>query len=312
MREFAKISSEFWTSPMGKKIRSCELETKVVAFYLMTCRHTNMLGIYYLPLILASHEIGIALEGVKRGIQALIKLSFCSYDEENEYVWIHETAVSQLGVLKKNDNRVKHANRVFKNLPQLPFLSKFYEKYCNFLHLEKPSFFEPIRSPFEALEIRDGRLDIGDERLEINKTPNIFLDELHETTVDNNQTNDDEEECGDNTGYSRLNQETNLPVFSIPLRQGKRRVITQSELENWQHTYSTVDVKQEIRQLVAWNQANPDRQKTERGINRHIQGWLAHTQQQQTQAARSSPHSLSTWEHNMAVMKAVLEEDCGN
>ncbi|HEY2566703.1 MAG TPA: DnaB-like helicase N-terminal domain-containing protein [Candidatus Aquirickettsiella sp.] len=66
MREFAKISSEFWTSPLGRKIKSCELEAKVLTFYLMTCRHANMMGVYYLPLSLASHETGISLGGVAR------------------------------------------------------------------------------------------------------------------------------------------------------------------------------------------------------------------------------------------------------
>ena len=67
MREFAKISADFWISPMGKKIKNCELEAKVIAFYLMTCRHANMIGFYYLPLIFITHETAIPLEGVIKG-----------------------------------------------------------------------------------------------------------------------------------------------------------------------------------------------------------------------------------------------------
>lgn len=298
MREFAKISSEFWTSPLGKKVRGCEAEAKILVFYLMTCRHTNMLGIYYLPLALASHEIGIAIEGVQRGIEGLINVGFCSYDEESEYVWVHETAASQLGVLKKNDNRVKHANRVFKNLPKLPFLSNFYEKYCDLLHLDPPAFFCLEESPFEALEIRDGRLDMGDERLEKKKIPIIFGGESKKNTTKASIANS-----------LVVVKKIDRSVFTIPLRQEKIREITEAELAVWQQNYPTIDVRQEIRQLIAWNQANPDRQKTERGINRHIQGWLSHAQQKQTRTNHGSPRQLSTWEHNMAVMQAVLEED---
>ncbi len=303
MREFAKISSEFWTSPMGKKIRSCELETKVLAFYLMTCRHTNMLGIYYLPLALASHEIGMSLEGVRRGIEALVKVRFCSYDEEEEYVWVHETAASQLGVLKKNDNRVKHANRVFKTLPKLPFLSKFYEKYCNFLHLEAASFFEPVRSPFEALEIIDGRLDIGDKRLEKKKIPIILGEQQTKLAVD-------EEELPVKNLITFPVKTKLSVVWTVPLRRGCSRIIEESEVDEWQKNYPDVDVRQELRQLVAWNKANPDRQKTERGINRHIQGWLAHAQPTQRNNRTIQPPT-STWDHNMAVINTLLEEDNG-
>ncbi|KAF5301477.1 hypothetical protein FQR65_LT19212 [Abscondita terminalis] len=310
MREFAKISSEFWTSPMGKKIKTCELETKVVAFYLMTCRHTNMLGIYYLPLALASHEVGMAIEGVRRGIEALVKVGFCSYDEENEYVWAHETAASQLGALKKNDNRVKHANRVFKNLPKLSFLSKFYEKYCDFLHLEATIFSYPKESPFEALEIIDGRLDIRDERLEKRNIPIIFCEEHKKAARIKNQVDEDEEKLSVKNLIT-FPVKTKTPVtFSVPLRQGSTRMITETELDEWQTNYPGVDVRQEVRQLIAWNQANPDRQKTERGINRHIQGWLAHAQQKQNNS-RAIQSPISTWDHNMAVINQLLEEDNG-
>ncbi len=73
-----------------------------------------------------------------------------------------------------------------------------------------------------------------------------------------------------------------------------------------------MDVHQEIRQLIAWNQANPDRQKTERGINRHIQGWLTHAQQKQSHVSRDGPNRQSTWDHNVAVIHALLEEENGN
>ncbi len=37
MRNYAKVSSEFWINPMGKKIKDCDLEAKVLAPYLITC-----------------------------------------------------------------------------------------------------------------------------------------------------------------------------------------------------------------------------------------------------------------------------------
>ncbi|GEM_PF-1826895 len=100
-------------------------------------------------------------------------------------------------------------------------------------------------------------------------------------------------------------------VFTVPLRQARKRVVTEIELDEWQKNYPEVNVRQEIRKLIAWNQANPDRQKTKRGINRHIQGWLAHAQQKHgNNNAIQSP--ISTWDHNVAVINALLEEDNGS
>lgn len=311
MREFAKIASEFWTSPLGKKIKNTGLEAKVLTFYLMTCRHANMMGVYYLPLSFAAHETGISLEGVTRGIEALAKIGFCSYDEETEHVWIRDMAASQLGILKKKDNRVKYVNSLFSKLPKVSFLIDFYEKYCDLLHLESHHFFASKGSPFEAIENRERRIEIREERLEKRKIPITFCEEPKKTTLIKTQLDEDEEHIGTNNLINFPVQSKSATVLTVPLRQRKKREITENELDEWQTNYPTVDVRQEIRQLIAWNQANPDRQKTKRGINRHIQGWLAHAQQKQSNSSVIQ-HSVSTWDHNVAVINALLEGDHGS
>lgn len=308
MHEFSKITRDFWTSPLGKKIKSCELEAKALTFYLMTCPHANMIGIYYLPLPLVAHEIGVPLEGVQRGLEALVKVGFCSYDSEAEYVWIHEMATSQLGILKKNDNRVKHVYCLFRKLPKLSFLTDFYDKYRYLLHLElskkinlSETFSKGLQSPFKAIENIEDRI----ENIEYinNKEDNsiILCREQTPSSVD------EEKLLVKNLITFPVKTKSSTP-FSIPLRQGGTRIIEESEIDEWQKNYPEVNVRQEIRKLIAWNQANPDRQKTKRGINRHIQGWLAHTKKPKNQSVQS----LSTWDHNMAVIEQLLEEDCGN
>ena len=308
MHEFSKITRDFWTSPLGKKIRSCELEAKALTFYLMTCPHANMMGIYYLPLPLVAHEIGVPLEGVQRGLEALVKVGFCSYDPEAEYVWIHEMATSQLGILKKNDNRVKHVNILFRKLPKLSFLTDFYEKYRDLLHLELPkkinlseTFSKGLQRPFEAIENREDRI----EKIEyINNKEDIPIILCREQTP----SSVDEIKLSVKNLITFPVKTKSSAAFSIPLRQGGPRIIEESEIDEWQKNYSEVNVRQEIQKLIAWNQANPDRQKTKRGINRHIQGWLAHAKKPNSQSVQP----ISTWDHNMAVINQLLEEDCGN
>ncbi len=307
MSEFSKIFRDFWIMPLGKKIRNCELEGKALAFYLMTSPHTNMTGIYYLPLPLAAHEIGIPSKGVQRGLEALIKIGFCSYDVETEYVWIHDMATSQLGALKRNDNRVKYVNCLFRKLPKLSFLTDFYEKYRDLLHLELPkkinlseTLSKGLQSPFKAIQNIEDRIENIEYITNKEDIPIILCREQTPSSVD-------EERLSVKNLITFPVKTKSSVVFTIPLRQGGKRIIEEPEVDQWQKNYPDVNVRQEIRKLIAWNQANPDRQKTARGINRHIQGWLAHAKKLNVKSVQPT----STWDHNVAVINALLEEDNG-
>ena len=307
MREFAKFSPQFWMGPLSKKIKHCNFEAKTLAFYLMTCPSSNMIGFYYLPLSLMAHEIGTTLEVVSKGIAMLIQVGFCAYDEETDYVWVYEMALTQVGsALKPKDNKVKHVNELFQALPDVPFISNFYEKYRDILHLSPSKL---LAIPLEASKKKEVRSEKREVISNKEDLPIIFCGEQKEVTqTETQKPASDEEEKRKN--IIPLVKKMDSIVFTVPLRQGKTRSISEDELVDWQKNYPAIDVRQEIRQLIAWNQANPDRQKTQRGINRHIQGWLAHTQQNKPPSTRDSfSSSLSTWDHNMAVMQAVLEED---
>ncbi|HEX4044866.1 MAG TPA: conserved phage C-terminal domain-containing protein [Gammaproteobacteria bacterium] len=105
--------------------------------YLITCPHANMLGIYYLPLTFIAHETGVSLEGISKTLQRLCEVGFCTYDEQMEYVWVHEMAFYQIGgQLKQHDNRVKGINELIQNIPKIDFLPRFFAKYKTLFWLE--------------------------------------------------------------------------------------------------------------------------------------------------------------------------------
>jgi uncharacterized phage protein (TIGR02220 family) len=153
MREFAKVSPQFWIGETGKQIKSLGIETQLIALYLLTCPHANMIGVYYLPVTFISHETGIPSEGALKALHSLSEVSFCTYNKATEYVWVHEMAYYQAGgQLKQNDNRVKGINDVFENLPNLPFLQHFFEKYNTLFWLENPpKNISSLEGPSETL-----------------------------------------------------------------------------------------------------------------------------------------------------------------
>ncbi|HFG4486373.1 hypothetical protein [Acinetobacter baumannii] len=130
MRDYGKVSPHFWTGSTGKNLRQCP-DSIVVAMYLMTSPHANMLGLYYMPLLYVAHETGLGMEGAIKGLKWACKAGFCSYDEVSEMVWVHEMARFQVAEsLKATDNRCKGIQKDYDSLPSNPFLASFFDKYA--------------------------------------------------------------------------------------------------------------------------------------------------------------------------------------
>jgi hypothetical protein len=67
-------------------------------------------------------------------------------------------------------------------------------------------------------------------------------------------------------------------IFSLPLVDKSLYLITQQQIDEWKSLYPAVDVEQEIRKMIGWLNASPDRRKTHKGILRFVNGWLSKTQ----------------------------------
>jgi hypothetical protein len=156
MHEYRKVGPTFWTGDTGKKLRSAGPEALIVGMYLMTCPHSNMLGLYYVAPLYIAHETGLGLEGASKGLARACEAGFCSYDEASEMVWVHEMAAYQVGEpLEAKDNRCKGIQRDYDALPENPFLTAFYERYVTSFHLsacrgKSAKKVKPLRSPSKA------------------------------------------------------------------------------------------------------------------------------------------------------------------
>lgn len=130
MRDYAKVSPQFWIGITGKRLRSAGMEAQIVAMYLVTCPHANMLGLYYLPKLYLEHETGLPSEGASKGLARAIEAGFCHYDEVSEMVWVPEMASYQIGeALTPADKRCLGIQKEYDALPENPFLQGFYERY---------------------------------------------------------------------------------------------------------------------------------------------------------------------------------------
>ncbi|MDE9415763.1 hypothetical protein [Acinetobacter nosocomialis] len=151
MRDYGKVSPLFWTGATGKELRK-HPEALVVAMYLMTSPHANMLGLYYMPTLYIAHETGLGMEGAMKGLQWAEQAGFCSYDHDSEMVWVHEMAKFQIAdSLKDTDKRCLGVQNEYNSLGSNPYLESFYDKYCNSFHMsQKRQNSSKKASPLEA------------------------------------------------------------------------------------------------------------------------------------------------------------------
>ncbi|WP_157043615.1 hypothetical protein [Nitrobacter hamburgensis] len=158
---YGVVKPSFWTGATGRALRQ-DVDAQVVALYLMTSPHANIIGVFRCPIDYIKIETGRTIEGASKGLTKLCELGFCSFDPETETVWVREMARFQIGdALKGGDKRIKHVIRFFDEIENPRFKRAFFEKYGAAYQLPEPpkapddespieGASKPIQSPIEA------------------------------------------------------------------------------------------------------------------------------------------------------------------
>lgn len=158
MRDYAKAVPKMWHGKTFKALRK-HPEGLVVALYLMISPSSNMLGLYAQPVLYMAYETGLGEEGARKGLQQCIEAGYCAYDDESEFVWVHEMASYQIASeLKASDLRCKGIQKDYDALPDNPFLGEFFDRYAEAFHLHgrrgeegvKKGLCNPLARPYEA------------------------------------------------------------------------------------------------------------------------------------------------------------------
>ncbi len=156
MRHYSLLLPPFWTGPTGKAITAAGKDARIIATYVLTSQHANMIGLYRLPLLYAVEETGLKRREILAALEHLRVLDFAAYDEPSEFIWVYEMGRIQLGllcgeVLKEGDKRAKGVASLYKQVPSNPFLGLFHDRYASILRLPSKRDFlseqKPHRSP---------------------------------------------------------------------------------------------------------------------------------------------------------------------
>lgn len=147
---YGVVKPTFWTGATGRALRQ-DVDAQVVALYLMTSPHANIIGVFRCPIGYIAAETGRPFEGASKGLLKLVSMGFCTVDSETETVWVHEMARFQIGdVLKGADKRVKHVARFFSEIENPRIKRAFFEKYGAAYQLDEPPEVVDEASPFDG------------------------------------------------------------------------------------------------------------------------------------------------------------------
>ncbi len=87
MKAFGKIESRFWDSLRHEQVSD---QGKLLAAYLLTCKHGNMLGIFSLPPAYIMGDLGWDASLVSRTLHELVTNEFLTTAEDHDYLCINK------------------------------------------------------------------------------------------------------------------------------------------------------------------------------------------------------------------------------
>ncbi|MGK0705335.1 hypothetical protein ACSFCW_17900 [Yokenella regensburgei] len=111
MRDYGKVHTSFWISDGMRQVSD---DARLLALYLLTGQHTNMIGCFRLPDGYVSEDLGWPFERVSKGFDELSKNGFVTRDSTSKWVLIRNfMAWNSI----ENPNQGISALRLFSQVP---------------------------------------------------------------------------------------------------------------------------------------------------------------------------------------------------
>jgi hypothetical protein len=107
-----------------EKFTHFDADTKLMWLYLLTCPHSNMLGLFYLPKAYIASDLGRGIEGVSIPLGILVENGLIEYDEDSQMILL----VNNLKHRRiDNKNMAIGAAKVLDELPETILFKRFSE-----------------------------------------------------------------------------------------------------------------------------------------------------------------------------------------
>lgn len=182
MRTYAKIPSQIWSDTILKKLRGYPA-AQVLALYLRTNRHANMLGLYECPVTYICNDTGLSEPDIREALDFLSELGWCSVDHDRDLIWVHGMICDEVAKdLKPKDNCAIGIAKLLASLPECELTVCFYREYALSHHLhscpELDSLRRGINAPPEPLRCQEQEQDQDQDQGQQKKQKDPFQEEI--------------------------------------------------------------------------------------------------------------------------------------
>jgi hypothetical protein len=141
MRGYAKFPTDFWRSKQGRGARRKCLYTMAIAPYLWAGPESNMVGLYYMPVPLMAHELGLEVARAQAAVDALAEVGWAHHDPVTDTIWIPGVLGREVGsTLKPADNRRLMIERLALQRKDSPFFAELASAYAETYGLALPGY----------------------------------------------------------------------------------------------------------------------------------------------------------------------------
>lgn len=151
MANYYRVSPKFWLWARRRSLTDAETS---LAFYLLTCEHRNLEGLYRLPLPYVAADLGWPAEKVSETLASVIVTGFAAHDADAEMILIPKALKHQAPT---TDKQIIGAVSQLERIPRTCLWSAFRmacrshcPKLADALDSRWPAGSDAIRMPFEC------------------------------------------------------------------------------------------------------------------------------------------------------------------
>jgi hypothetical protein len=161
MRDYGKVFSTFWT---GDTTRSLTDDGKLLALYLLTGPHTNIIGCFRLPDGYVAADLEWTPERVSKGFGELFQNGFATRDPA--FGWIIVGKYLKWNP-PENPNQAKAAVKLFSQIPDSssvkPLMARALEKYAGQFSNTFKTLLKPFLNPSKTVSKPETGTEAGTE-----------------------------------------------------------------------------------------------------------------------------------------------------
>jgi len=135
VRGYGTIPTSFWPDEMPGGLKG-KGKAIALACYLLSSPHSNMIGLYRLPIEYVHVDTGFSEDSIREVFRLFREEEFAFYDEPAKTVYIPSFATTQVArSLHPKDKRIAAIQRELEKIQHDEFKNKFLERYGDLYHL---------------------------------------------------------------------------------------------------------------------------------------------------------------------------------